>query len=119
MSSHNQSVLEHGDPVLIVTRGNFAGDVSRHFVGHVERYDLSAIRVAGYAFVHDREHDRFVKRKQQRTRIFRLDNQIVLFVLPSDTDVGAIRYEVDSEYGLTVTDGRHVKLQLSEFQIEQ
>ena len=118
MSSQHHSVLEQGDPILIITRRNFAEDVSRHFVGHIERYDLSAIRVAGYAFIYDSAHDRFIKRQQQRTRIFRLDNQIVLFVLPSDTEVASIRYEVDAEHGLTVTDGRHVKLQLSEFQVE-
>lgn len=113
---HHPSVLEHGDPVLIITRGNFTEDAVRHFVGHVERYDHTAIRVAGYAFIYDSEHDRFFKRKQQRTRIFRLDNQIILFVLPFDTDLQAMTYEVDPEHGLIATDGRHIKLQLSEFQ---
>lgn len=119
MSDHHQSVLEQGDPVLIITRGNYQGDACRHFVGHVERYDMTAVRVAGYAFIYEREHDRFTKRKQQRTRIFRLDNQIILFVLPSDTEVGALKYEVDPEQGLIATDGNHVKLLLSEFLVEQ
>jgi hypothetical protein len=108
-------VLERDEKVLIITRRLFAGDAMRHFVGIVERYDPGAIRVRGYAFVYDAGKGGFVKRKLQRTRIFPVDNHIVVFVLPHDTDIGAVHYEVTEESGLVASDGKHFRLELNEF----
>lgn len=108
-------VLEREEKVLIITRRLFAGDARRHFVGSVERYDPGAMRVRGYAFVYDAEKGGFVKRKSQRTRIFPLDNHLVVFVLPYDTDLAAVHYELEEGHGLVATDGKHLKLELNEF----
>ncbi len=108
-------VLEREDKVLIITRRLFSGDARRHFVGSVERYDPGAMRVRGHAFVYDSEKGDFVKRKSQRTRVLPLDNHLIVFVLPYETDLGAVRYERDHELGLVVTDGKHFKLELNEF----
>ena len=108
-------LLEREEKVLIITRRLFAGDARRHFVGNVERYDPGAMRVRGHAFVHDAENSGFVKRKSQQTRIFPLDNHLVVFVLPYDTNLGAVRYEQEEGLGLVATDGKHFKLELNEF----
>lgn len=107
------SVVEHGDPVLVITRRLFSSDSRRHFVGHVERYDGNAVRVAGYVFVQGPD-GKFVKRKGQRTRVFSLDNHIMLYVLPSDTDIGAIRYDRTDEHGLIATDGKQFRIELGD-----
>jgi hypothetical protein len=114
-TGRHPAVLERDENVLIITRRLFAGDVRRHFVGRVERYDQGAIRVRGYAFVYDAGKGRFVKRKSQRTRVFHMDNHIVVFVLPFDTDIGAVHYEVTEENGLVATDGKHFRLEFNEF----
>ena len=108
-------VLEREEKVLIITRRLFSGDARRHFVGSVERYDPGAMRIRGHAFVYDSEKGSFVKRKSQRTRVFPLDNHLVVFVLPYDTDLGAVRYEHEEGHGLVATDGKHFKLELNEF----
>ena len=111
----NPPVLELDEKVLVVTRRLFANDLRRHFVGSVERYDQGSVRVHGYAFVHNTVKGCFVKRKNARTRVFPLDSHIILFVLPYETEVGAVQYEQDKELGLVATDGKGFKLELSEF----
>lgn len=109
-----EAVVEHGDKVLIVTRRLFGADARRHFAGSVDRYDGSNIRVHGYAFVLDSETSQFIRRKSQRTRVFKLDNHVVTFILPSDTDLSKLRYERRDGDTLTVTDGESLKLDLNE-----
>ncbi len=115
--SENQPkpVLEPQENVLIINRPLYHGDVRRHFVGIVERYDGCAMRVRGYAFVHDLNHGGFIKRKSQRTRVFPLDNHVIVLVLPDDADLSEVRYEVSVESGLVITDKKHFKLDLNEF----
>jgi len=108
-------ILEPQERVLIITRRLYHGDVRRHFVGVVERYERGALRVRGYAFVHDLAHGGFTRRKSPRERIFPLDNHIIVFVLPDETELGAVHYEVTQESGLIVTDSKHFKLELNEF----
>lgn len=109
-----EPIVEHGDKVLIVTRRLFAADARRHFVGSVDRHDGSCFRVHGYAFVLDTETSQFVRRKSQRTRLFKLDNHLVIFILPSDTDLSKVRYERRDGDILTVTDGASLNLNLNE-----
>jgi len=99
-------VLEREEKVLIITRRMFSGDARRHFLGIVERYDAATIRVRGYAFVYDQEKASFERRKSQRTRVFALDNHLIVFVLPYDADLAAVRYEIQEGSGLVATDGK-------------
>lgn len=108
-------VVEHGDPVLVITRRLFSSDARRHFVGRVERYDGHAVRVAGYVFVQSPDAKHFVKRKGQRTRVFSLDNQVIMYVLPSDTDINAVHYDRTEEHGLIATDGKHFRIELDDY----
>ena len=111
----SEIVLEHGEKVLVIARRWFPGDLRRHFAGIVERCAQGAVRVRGYAFVHDATKGGFVKRKSQRTRVFPLDNHIIVLVLPYDVDIGALRYDAAEDAALVVTDGRHVRIDISEF----
>ena len=112
---HRQPVIGHGDKVLIITRRMFSTDPRRHFAGTVERYDGVALRVSGYVFTFNTETSAFERRKSMRTRIFPLDNHIILNVLPSDADVGAIRYVHGDNSELIASDGKNFRLELSEF----
>ena len=87
----------------------------RHFIGVVDRVGDSAIRVHGYAFIRDAAKGAFVRRKGQRTRLFPLDNQLIIFLLPEDLDIQNANYDRSDSSQLIVTDGKHLHLDLSEF----
>ncbi len=108
-------ILDSGDRVLIITRRLFPGDIQRHFVGIVDRATHSAILVHGHAFVRQVSQGDFVRRKGQRSRVFPLDNHIVIFVLSDDVNIGQIRYEHREDKELTVTDGKQFRIDISEF----
>jgi hypothetical protein len=110
-------VLERDEKVLIITRRLFLGDPRRHFVGIVERCAQGAVRVRGYAFVYDTAKGGFVKRKSQRTHVFPLDSHILVFVLPYDVDIAAVRCEAAQDAALVVTDGKHTRIDISEFNV--
>ena len=110
-------ILDSGDRVFIITRRLFPDDVQRHFVGIVDKATQNAIRIHGHAFVRDVAQGEFVRRKGQRSRVFPLDNQIVIFVLPDDIDIGVVRYEHPTGKELTVTDGKQFRIDISEFGI--
>ena len=110
-------ILDSGDRVLIITRRLFPGDVPRHFVGSVDRATQNAIVAHGYAFVRDAAQGDFVRRKGQRSRVFPLDNHIVIFVLPDDVEIGQVRYEHRDGKELTVTDGKQFRIDISEFRV--
>jgi hypothetical protein len=110
-------ILDGGDHVFVVTRRLFPGDVQRHFVGTVDRATQNAILVHGYAFVREVAHGEFVRRKRQRSRVFPLDNHIVIFVLPDDVEIEQVRYERRQGQELVVTDGRQFRIDISEFGI--
>ena len=107
-------VLDEGDRVLIVTRRLFPGDIQRHFVGTVDRGSNSAVRVHGHAFIRDAAHGGFVRRKGQRTRVFPLDNTLIVFVLPDDVDIEEVKYDHPKPNQLVVTDGKHFNIDISE-----
>lgn len=118
MTDHPEDrIFDRGDRVFIITRHLFPGDVQRHFFGIVDRSTQNAILVHGYAFVHDVAQGEFVRHKGQRSQVFPLDNHIVLFVLPDDTDIGLVRYEHRKDKELAVTDGKQFRIDISEFDI--
>lgn len=100
---------------MIITRRLYSGDLRRHFVGIVERFAQGLLRVHGYAFVYDMKEGGYVRRKNPRDRLFPLDNHIVVFILPDETEIGAIHYQVTGANGLVVTDGKGFQLEISEF----
>ena len=105
-------IVDCGDRLLIVTRRLFSGDVPLHFVGIVDRATQNAILIHGYAFVLD--DGKFVRCGGQRSRVFSLDNQVILSVLPDDVDVSRVRYEYGENGQVFVTDGRQFRIDVRE-----
>lgn len=106
-------ILDCGDRLLIVTRRLFPGDVPFHFVGIVDRATQNAILIHGYAFVF--ENGAFVRCRGQRSRVFPLDNQVILSVLPDDVDVSRVHYERGEDGQVSVTDGQQFRIDVREF----
>ena len=72
------------------------------------------MRINGYGFVHNQTKGGWEKRVPQRRRVFPLDNQVILVLLPVETDLESVRYE-EAGMQLFVTDGKHCKIEVSEF----
>ena len=101
--------------MLVITRRSFPDDAQRHFVGTVDRASDLAIRVRGNAFIRDAAHGGFVRRKGQRTRVFPLDNHLIIFVLAEGVEIKDVKYERPKPNQLVVTDGRNLNIDISEF----
>lgn len=109
-------MFDTGDKILVVTRRLFSEDVRRHFVGIVDRAGTHAVRAHGYAFIIDETlGGEFVRHKGQRTRVFPLDNQLVIFVLPDDVEIERVKYERRESKELLVTDGKNFRIDMTEF----
>ena len=108
-------LLDAGEKVLVVERRAFDGDVRRHFVGEVEYATDATCRATGYTFVCNPGTGNFDRREPARTRLLPLaDANLVLYVLPREIDLRAIRYEGSVGTRLSVRAGDWV-LSLDEF----
>lgn len=63
----------------------------------------------------DNLRGQFVRRPEERERIFFLGDRLTVNILPPDTDVAAVVYESDPEKGLRATDGKSFSLEVTEF----
>lgn len=108
-------ILEEGGRVLIVHRRLFEADHPRYFVGIVDAYEAGVIRVSGYTWVRDSFNGTFARKEELRTKIFSIaSGTLIVYQLPSGTDVKAIRFELNKDGKLTLTDGGALKMDLTE-----
>ena len=109
-------LFEVGEKVHVVERRLFDTDVRRHFCGVIDAVDTGAIRVTGYVFVYDPGTSGYVRSASQRTRtVPTAASGFVINLVPSETKTEDVRYEVDGNGHLTVTDGDGFSLDINEF----
>ena len=109
-------IVDPGAKLLVVTRRLFESDLRRHFAGEVVGVTEYAVRLCGFAFIFDGGRNQFVRRPEERTRLFSLmDNGCVFFVLPRTVEIGALKYVVTNERTLAVTDSGSFALDINEF----
>jgi hypothetical protein len=108
-------VLEIGEKVHIIERRYFAEDLRRHFVGEIIECSENVIRVRGYAWIFDNLAREFFRKLEQRERIIHLGTRLSINVIPKDVRLEDIKYIKSPERGLTVTDGRKFRLDITEF----
>ena len=108
------TVLFPGEKVHIIERRRFEGDIRRHFAGEVDDASGSHIRVRGHSFVYSPRRREFVRRSDERIRVFTLDSGLVVNIMPPTIAIADVRY-VHSGTGLKVTDGRTFQLDINEF----
>ncbi|HSE77826.1 MAG TPA: hypothetical protein VLG66_07465 [Alphaproteobacteria bacterium] len=106
-------IVEPGEKVLVTERRHFAEDVRRQFAGVIERVGRNTIRIRGYLFVYDALLGNFRRMPEQRVRVYRIDNQIFLNVLPADCDVAELHY-VKADRELVLTDRKNTRLEFAE-----
>ena len=110
-------ILEPGEKVHIVERRYFADDVRRHLMGEVQRCTEHAVRIIGYVWVFDVLSGQFVRKPEKRERIIFFGDRLTINLVPSDVDIGAVRYVTDPTKGLQVTDGKDYFLEITEFTV--
>lgn len=106
-------ILSAGEKILVVSRPLFNGDLRRNFVGEVQEVLGPLARVSGYAFVYDANVNDFVKREDERVRIFSLvDATLMIVILPDETDVPSVRHEIRAGERY-ITDGKGMMMKTS------
>ena len=107
-------ILNLGEKVHVITRRLFDDDLRRHFVGEVTATRDGRFRAEGFTFVFDTAMNQFVKRPELRTRVFSLDSQQIVNVLPKGVAISKLIYKVTHKM-LTVTDEQGFSLEINEF----
>jgi hypothetical protein len=109
-------MLSKGEKVFVITRRFFEEDIRRHFVGEVLELSGALVRVRGYAFVFDESTNQFVRREEQRTRIFSMiDAGVVINLIPEEVNLEEIRYRWNEKNQRIITDDKSFKMNVSEF----
>lgn len=104
-----------GEIIHVIERRLFSDDVRRHFIGEIEALGDRVLRVKGYLFVYDTGAGAFTRKPELRTRLFALDNRVIINVLPRGIGFAEIGYTHDAEGNLSLTDGGDFELDISEF----
>jgi hypothetical protein len=107
--------IRDGDHILVIDRKLFAEDNTRFFVGVVEEYDDRVIRLRGFPFhLSPYEVTGVERHGEQRTRVLSMSGDILLYMLPRETDLEKMQLR-RSPKSLQMTDGGAVTIDLSEW----
>jgi hypothetical protein len=108
--------IKVGEKIHVMTRRLFDGDQLRHFAGVVEATSQAVVRARGYAFAYDQSENEFVRRQEERIRLFSTtDAGFIINILPPETEVATLHYQLDAQGRRVVTDGKTVSCDVSEF----
>jgi hypothetical protein len=109
------AVINEGDRVLVIDRRLFKDDNTRLFVGIVEEYDGSAIRVLGFPFhLNPYEISGSERHGEARARIISLTAGDLVYLLPRDIEPDKLQLR-RSPKSLMLTDNDQMSLDLSEW----
>ena len=109
------ATIEAGEVIHIIEKRIFADDVRRHFVGKVNGYDGTVLRVTGYVWIFSSRTGKFIRRREKRERVFVLGDRLIINVLPKNVAFDAIVYADDAQRRMYITDNHNFILDLSEF----
>jgi hypothetical protein len=111
-------VVKNGEKFHVVVRRGFESDIRRHFVGEVEEFEGSIVRLIGYPIVFDKTKNVFVKGSHKRTTVMDLaESGYIVNGIPGDVDISELKYKYDSERKLLMTDDKSYSLDIIEFGI--
>lgn len=109
-------MLDKGEKLFVITRRLFEGDRIRLFVGEVQKSSNVAIKVRGYAFVHDEFTNAIVRREDIRTRIIStVDAVNIIMVIPKETVLENVQYKLNDMNERVITDNDSFSMNLNEF----
>ncbi len=111
------ALIKVGEVAHVITRRKFETEPRRHFVGRIMAADALNVRLQGYAFVFDTtQAGMYFRHEQERTRVLNLaESGLIVNLLSPEVVVEEVRYELDSDERLVVTDGKNFTLAVHEF----
>lgn len=108
-------MLKPGEKLLIVHRRLFEKDTSRFFVGEVLDYEAGLARVKGYTFVKDMFSGSMKKKPDLRTKIISIvSGTLIVYPLPVTVLLDSVRFSLDQEGGVILTDEGGFSMDVSE-----
>ena len=107
-------ILDIGEKVYIIERRYFPEDLRRHFIGEVIRCTEGRIRIKGHAWVFDSLKGQFTQRPEEREIVVHLGERITINVIPSQVNLSEVKYAA-TQKGQSITDGKKLSLDISEF----
>ncbi len=100
--------------VLVVHRRLFEKDQSRYFVGRIEGYENGVAKITGRTWARD-QYGVLVKKDDLRTKLLALSSgTLIVYQLPFETEIEAIEIESDADGHVVLSDGKTVKMDLTE-----
>jgi len=109
-------MLNKGEKVFVITRRLFDGDRIRLFVGEVQSSSDTAMKVRGYAFVHDDFTNEIVRREDIRTRIISIVDAVnIIMTIPQEVVLENVQYKLDDMNQRVITDNDSFTMNLNEF----
>jgi hypothetical protein len=108
-------VLEPGSHIFVVHRRLYKDDHSRFFMGKVDNFEDSIIRVTGHSWVQDPFTGKIAKKENGSTKILSLSSgTLLIYVLPPQSVLSSIQIEHTKDNRTFVTDGKEILLDLTE-----
>jgi hypothetical protein len=108
-------MLKPGEKLLIVHRRLFEKDLSRFFIGEVQAYETGIVKVKGYTFVKDLFSGNMRKKSDLRTKVLSLvSGTLIVYQLPVTGLLDWMKFSLDPDGALMLTDGRGFWMDLSE-----
>ena len=109
------AALRNGDRLLIIEPRLYKDDNTRMFVGVVEDYDQSAIKLRGFPFhLNPYEISGSERHGEERLRLMSLSANYVIYFLPEELDVSKLMLR-RSPKSLMLCEGENMSLDLSEW----
>lgn len=109
------AVIEQGDRVLIIDRKLFKDDNMGLFVGIIEEAESGVVRAKGFPFhLNPYEIAGVELPGDERVRLISLMAGDLIYLLPPDVEITKLQLR-RSPKSLTLTDGRLMSLDLSEW----
>lgn len=107
------AAINTNDRLLIIGRKLFRDDVTNLFVGVVEDYQDSVVRVRGHAYHINPYEMGTEKRAEERVRLTSLGAGDIFYVLPRELDIARVEVK-RSPRSLILTDGKSLTMDLTD-----
>lgn len=107
-------LLSEGSKLLICHRRLFSEDHPRLFFGAVQEYAEGIAKVSGFTWTRDPARG-FQRKADRRIKLISVSSgNLIIYEIPREVDVEAVRIEQPSGHTVTATDGAKFRMDLSE-----
>ncbi len=107
-------IVPNGAKLLVCHRRLFSEDQPRFFMGIVTMYADGIAKVSGFTWTRDPTHG-FQRKTDRRTKLISVSSgNLIVYEIPDEVDLEAVRIEQPTGHAVIVTDGEKFRMDLSE-----